>query len=282
MKGPKSLHDKADFYNPMRQILLNITLTERAKHECKLRHRRLLVFSDYTVIIIYLGSASTMNNLIRCISVPLIILLITACNSTAKTANESTRIPYVRVATDIEYWQNRSESTFATLAHMVNVKTKDGFALYLENESGAKTPIAHSINDAMTKITLPQMSLQVAKKWTLVVDKPEKLVRITPIIDIRLPSQRVRYKDLFVVLKDLDTRRDEVDTMPRWLRQPFYRILFTFEKQSTVTYTNDSGKMYSYHAEKDNTLILKMNEEYYEENGWLFFSEMPNTVLPLN
>ena len=206
-----------------------------------------------------------------------------SCKTTPDDADLITFIPYSRIAADIEFWNERKESPFVSLSDFnVSIKTEDTYELYLINKNGEKRHKGKSKNISNDVVQLPKMPREEAENWTLVVNKPQWQVRITPHIEIVLPSVKVRYRDLFSVLKDHDRRRDEVDTMPSWLRQDFYRFYLIFSKPSTVVYVNDKGEQISYNTENDLSLMLKLNDEYYEENGWLVFSEMPQSIMPLN
>lgn len=224
-----------------------------------------------------------MNKTLKFILALTIFTVLVSCKTTPRNSDSITRIPYSRIAGDIEFWNDRKESPFVRLNDfLVSIKTDDSYELTLVNQNGQRRVIKSLSDVASGTVQLPKMSLEEAKNWTLFVNKPEWQVRIIPNIKIVLPSNKVRYRDFFVVLKDYDRRRDEVDTVPSWLRQDFYRFLISFQKPSTVEYLNEKGEQIKYDTENGRSLLLKLNEEYYKENGWLVFSAIPESIIPLN
>lgn len=208
--------------------------------------------------------------------------LLLSCTTTQEH-KDITRIPYSMIAKDLEFWNERKESQFVSLDNfIVRVKTEESFELYLTNQNGEKRELVTSKDGPIDSVQLPKMAVEDAQNWTLIIDKPAWKVKITPAVKIKLPTKKVRYKDFFIVLKDYDRRLKESNTWPSWLRQDYYRFYLTFPKPSYVFYENKKGKQTTYGNGRDTTLILKLDEEYYEENGWLVFSNLPDMILALN
>jgi hypothetical protein len=212
----------------------------------------------------------------------LLFFVLMFCNGCFSTSqSEQTSIEYNEINQQLRFWEFDAETRIVTVSHMFSLKRNEPFSVYLRHNNGNIVTIFNQAVGTLSNVALPLMTPNEAIHWDLVIDKPESIVRVTPIVTIHLDKLQYTYQQLFIVLKDFNKLQGITSSLPTWLQHDFNRLWFIFDEPSRI-FIKSHGNTTIVDTNENNHITLHLDDKLYELNSAVTFSTVPNSTLPLN
>ena len=168
------------------------------------------------------------------------------------------------------------DTEFTLVRHDDNIQQKD-VRLWLTR--GNQT-IAEAEIDSEGNISLPVLSPAQAKGVTLHFNQPKRAVGIRLSAGMKqLETRRVNYRDLFVVLDDINDFSGEVGGLAAWLLPDMDALGFDFDSPASIDILSAGGTL-QFKSNNKHRIVIDYNEQLMKENPTMVFSQRPTWTWP--
>lgn len=200
----------------------------------------------------------------------LCVLWLCGCLTTQDT---TTRVPYEEINRVVNYFEGHHKSPLATLYHKVWLTRDAELKVQLQHQDGQIRDLK-LVKDEL--VDLPNLDPSAAKNWTLVVNQPPWMVRLSSGIKLNIVDTTQNYQDVFMVLEDLNHLQRKTGKLPQWYLSDYDKILFSFSSPASIQ-LESGGEMLTFSSNEGNVIVLQFDEARFAENGRLHFSQLPQS-----
>ena len=168
------------------------------------------------------------------------------------------------------------DTEFKLVQYNDDVQQKD-VRLWLTRD---RQTIAEATIDNEGNISLPVLPPAQAKEVTLHFNQPKHAVGIRLSAGMKqLETIRVNYRELFVVLDDINDFSGEIGGLAAWLIPDMDALGFDFDKPANIEIRSAEGTLY-FESNNKHRIVIDYNKKLMKENPTMVFSQLPTWTWP--
>jgi hypothetical protein len=192
------------------------------------------------------------------------------------------KIEYEEFNQVLDIAQNRVNSDYFVCVFKVKIKNTalnyDDISIWL-TQNGKE--ISRAKIDDKGNITLPILNPDKAEKTTLHLNQLEQDASISLYTDVApITTKKVMYRDLFVLLEDMNHFTDVMAGGMSWLIPSLDEIEFRFERSATILFNTENGDKQEFGTDKENKITIPLKKAWMKMNPELEFSDLPTRYEP--
>ncbi|TMN45649.1 DUF2987 domain-containing protein [Pseudoalteromonas sp. S2755] len=193
-------------------------------------------------------------------------------------------VEYGEINQILDLIANKAQSQYILSKFTVEVKQPDialeDVKLWLEQDGKI---IANGIIDKDGNIDLPILQQFRADKVNLVINQEKDAVAIMVNTDIApLTKQRVMYRDLFILLEDMDAFVELMAGSLSWFAPSFDELEFTFTEPASIQFVDAKGKTQKFVTDNEFKIQIPNKKKWMKQNPPLQFSALPTQFAPID
>ncbi|RRS07739.1 MULTISPECIES: DUF2987 domain-containing protein [unclassified Pseudoalteromonas] len=193
-------------------------------------------------------------------------------------------VEYGEINKILDLIANKAQSQYILSKFTVEVKQPElkleEVKLWLEHDGKV---IANGIIDKDGNIDLPILPQPRADEVNLVINQEKDAVAIMVNTDIApLTRQQVKYRDLFILLEDMDAFVELMAGSLSWLAPNFDELEFTFSEPASIQFVDAKGKTQQFMTDDEFKIQIPNKKKWMQQNPSLQFSVLPKQFAPID
>lgn len=203
----------------------------------------------------------------------------TLLTATTTYARERGSIPYQNINQLLSIIEEYAESPYTGLIAFVKPEVKEVKVTDIELTVTHADKLIQTINVSQDgSIDFPLLAKDIGDNAELSINQPKGSVSLKFSAGIKpLTKHQVLYRELFGVLKDLETIASELVGIPSWLMPSIVKIEFAFAKAANIQLLKTNSNQI-YRSSSEHKIVLKLDDALYVSNAQLAFSSLPTNI----
>jgi len=196
--------------------------------------------------------------------------------------SQEQKVEYEEFNQVLDIAQNHVNSDYFVRIFKVKIKNTDlnydDISIWL-TQNGKE--IATAKIDDKGNITLPVLNPDTAEKTMLHLNQLEQNASISLYTDVApITTKKVMYRDLFMLLEDMNHFTDVMAGGMSWLIPSLDEIEFSFERSATISFNKENGDKQEYVTDKAYKVTVPLKKAWMKLNPELEFSDLPKRYEP--
>ncbi|MEI5640626.1 MULTISPECIES: DUF2987 domain-containing protein [unclassified Pseudoalteromonas] len=193
-------------------------------------------------------------------------------------------VDYDEINNVLDIIVNQAQSPYVLSKFQVEVKDPSikltDVKLWLERE-GQMFAQGEIATDG--SITLPILPKEQAEDVKLVINQEKGAVAISVNMDLApITSQQVSYRELFVLLEDMNKFVDEMAGGLSWFAPNYEELEFTFGEAAKVHFHDANGNKVEFVTNDEFKTHIPLKAQWMKHNPTIEFSALPEAFAPID